>query len=73
MNRNLNQKETDSQNKAILSYLKSGKRLTQLLAFELFGYMRLPSRIHDLKRAGIDIKDHYIRLANDKRVKEYWI
>lgn len=73
MNDNLNKKDTDSQNKAILSYLRSGKRLTQLLALELFGCMRLPSRIHDIKKAGIEVKDQFIVLTSGKRVKEYWI
>lgn len=72
-NINLNKGSTDSQNRAILAYLRSGKRLTQILALELFGCMRLPSRIHDLKKAGIAIKDQYIKLVNNKRVKEYWI
>ncbi len=72
-NYNPNKPTTDSQNRAILAYLKSGKRLTQLLALDLFGCMRLPSRIHDLKKAGIVIKDQFITLANNKRVKEYWI
>lgn len=73
MNNNLNKKDTDSQNRAILAYLKSGKRLTQLMALDLFGCMRLPSRIHDIKKAGIDIKDQFIVLTSGKRVKEYWI
>lgn len=72
-NTNLNKGSTDSQNRAILAYLRSGKRLTQILALELFGCMRLPSRIHDLKKAGITIKDQYIKLINNKRVKEYWL
>ena len=73
MNENLNKKDADSQNKAILSYLKGGNKLTSLLALELFGCMRLPSRIHDLKKAGIEIKDRFITLTSGKRVKEYWI
>lgn len=72
-NYNPNQPTTESQNRAILGYLRSGKRLTQLIALDLFGCMRLPSRIHDLKKAGIVIKDQFIKLANDKRVKEYWL
>ena len=72
-NINLNKGSTDSQNRAILAYLRSGKRLTQILALELFGCMRLPSRIYDLKKAGIAIKDQYIKLVNNKRVKEYWL
>lgn len=70
-NYNPNPVSTESQTRAILAYLRSGKRLTQLVALELFGCMRLPSRIHDLKKAGISIKDQFITLANNKRVKEY--
>lgn len=73
MNNNLNQKDRIAQNKAILSYLRGGNKLTQLLALEMFGCMRLPSRIHDLKKAGIEIKDRFITLTSGKRVKEYWI
>ena len=72
-NYNPNPVSTESQTRAILAYLRSGKRLTQLAALELFGCMRLPSRIHDLKKAGISIKDQFITLANNKRVKEYWL
>ena len=72
-NINLNKGSTESQNRAILAYLSSGKRITQLTALKLFGCMRLPSRIHDLLKAGIVIKDQYIKLINKKRVKEYWL
>ena len=72
-NINLNKGSTESQNRAILAYLSSGKRITQLTALKLFGCMRLPSRIHDLRKAGIVIKDQYIKLINKKRVKEYWL
>ena len=72
-NYNPNPVSTESQTRAILAYLRSGKRLTQLAALELFGCMRLPSRIHDLKKAGISIKDQFIKLASNKRVKEYWL
>lgn len=72
-NYNPNVLTTESQNRAILAYLKSGKRITQLAALELFGCMRLPSRIHDIKKAGVAIKDQFITLANNKRVKEYWL
>lgn len=72
-NYNPNVLTTESQNRAILAYLKSGKRITQLAALELFGCMRLPSRIHDIKKAGVAIKDQFITLANNKRVKKYWL
>lgn len=72
-NNNPNKQATESQNRAILAYMRSGKRITQLAATDLFGCMRLPSRIHDLKKAGVVIKDQFIKLANNKRVKEYWL
>lgn len=67
-NYNPNKPTTDSQNRAILA-----KRITQLLATDLFGCMRLPSRIHDLKKAGIAIQSQFIKLTSNKRVKEYWL
>ena len=72
-NYNPNPVSTESQNRAILAYMRSGKRITQLVATELFGCMRLPSRIYDIKKAGVTIKDQFITLANNKRVKEYWL
>lgn len=72
-NYNPNVLTTESQNRAILAYLKSGKRITQLLAIDLFGCMRLPSRIHDLKKAGVAIQSQFIKLTSNKRVKEYWL
>ena len=67
-NYNPNKTSTDTQTRAILAYLKTGQRLTGLKALQLFGCMRLPSRIHDLT-----VKNRFITLANNKRVKEYWI
>lgn len=72
-NYNPNKMATESQNRAILAYMRSGKRITQLVATELFGCMRLPSRIYDIKKAGIIVKDLFIKLASNKRVKEYWL
>lgn len=72
-NYNPNQPTTDSQNRAILAYMRSGKRITQLLATDLFGCMRLPSRIYDLKKAGVTIKSQFIKLTSNKRVNEYWL
>lgn len=72
-NCNPNKMATESQNRAILAYMRSGKRITQLVATELFGCMRLPSRIYDIKKAGIIVKDQFIKLASNKRVKEYWL
>ncbi len=72
-NDNPNQPTTLSQTRAILSYLKSGHRLTQLQAIDMFGCMRLPSRIHDIEKLGIVVNRQFIKLLSGKRVKEYWI
>ena len=69
-NINPNKNTTDSQKRAILAYLKRGHRITQLQATEMFGCMRLPSRIHEIKKAGVVVKDQFIKLVNGKRVKE---
>ena len=41
-----------SQNKRILDYLKSGKKLNPLQALEKFGCFRLSARILDLRQQG---------------------
>ena len=41
-----------SQNKRILDYLKSGKKLTPITALEKFGCFRLSARILDLRQQG---------------------
>jgi hypothetical protein len=41
-----------SQGMRILAYLQSGRTLTALEALDLFGTIRLPSRIHALRRLG---------------------
>lgn len=73
MNDNLNTKSTASQNVMILQYLQAGNAITALEALEMFGCMRLPSRIHDLKTRGINIISKTIRLANGKHVSQYSI
>ena len=42
--------KTPSQEKAILAHLKSGKTLTPLQAYILFGCLRLGARIYDLRK-----------------------
>ena len=62
-----------TQNKAILAHLRRGKRITGLEALRLFGCIHLPRRILDLKEAGHRINSRTIKLANGKRVSEYWM
>lgn len=63
---------TTSQNKEIKKHLLSGKRLTALEALDLFGCLRLGSRIYDLREKGLPIEKEMIKV-NGKRVAEYYI
>ena len=71
MNINENPASSASQNEQIKEYLEQGNTLTALEALELFGCMRLPSRIHDLKRRGMYIIREMIITASGKRVAQY--
>ncbi|WP_041834633.1 helix-turn-helix domain-containing protein [Actinobacillus succinogenes] len=72
---NLNANETSSktQCKMILTALRNGERLTQLLAYERFGCTRLGARIYDLKQQGHDIQRRMVTVARGKRVAEYFM
>ena len=61
-----------SQNKEIKAYLNQGYRLTSLEAFNLFGCMRLASRINDLKKQGMKIGSRTITALNGKRYSQYY-
>lgn len=71
MNFNENMASSASQNERIREYLENGNKLTALEALELFGCMRLPSRIHDLKMRGLNIIREMITTASGKRVAQY--
>lgn len=73
MNNNENLQSSESQNSKIKAYLLAGNKLTALEALNLFGCMRLPSRIHDLKRQGVEISSDRIVTASGKRVAQYSI
>jgi hypothetical protein len=65
--------ETQSQNKMILAYMMRGKRITALEALNLFGCLRLASRINDLRNKGFIIQKQMIKTESDKYVMQYWI
>jgi hypothetical protein len=48
-------KKERSQNARILDHLMSGRTLNQLEAIELFGCIRLPARITELRQQGFGI------------------
>lgn len=57
MNINPNTKSSESQCAMIKDWLESGKAIDGMIALNLFGCFRLPSRIHDLKERGMRITD----------------
>lgn len=71
MNENLNESESQSQNRLILRHLQMGGTITGIEALNLYGCFRLPSRICDLRKMGIGIKSKFVVLPSGKRVKEY--
>lgn len=71
MNINPNEKSSESQCAMIKDWLESGKAIDGMVALNLFGCFRLPSRIHDLKERGMKITDRWKVTKTGKRVKEY--
>lgn len=63
---------TNSQNKAILAHLRKGNSITFFDAVRDFGVMHLPRRILDLKEAGHNIADVWVK-RDGKRFKRYWL
>ena len=61
-----------SQNDKIKKHLNLGNKITALDAFNLFGCMRLASRINDLKNQGMGIESKTIVADNGKRYSQYY-
>ena len=71
-NINENAQSSASQCNMIATYLKKGFSITSLEALNLFGCMRLASRICDLRERGYNIGKKNVTLPNGKRVCEYF-
>lgn len=71
MNINHNSKSSASQNARIKSWLLQGHTLTSLEALNLFGCMRLASRIHDLRESGLNIHKERVQVPSGKYVTRY--
>ena len=67
----VNEESTASQNNRILAHLKKGLTITSLEALQMFGCMRLASRISDLRKRGENIVVDRVKLANGKSVAQY--
>jgi hypothetical protein len=57
----------------VLSHLQSGKPITALEALNLYGIFRLASRIHDLKKCGVEIQSREIETDNGKKISQYFL
>lgn len=64
---------SESQNKRIAEWLNTGHAITSLEALNLFGCMRLASRICDLRDQGLDIRTEKIKTNSGKWVTRYYI
>ena len=58
---------TQSQNKQVLNWLKSGQSLTSFQAFSYWGIQRLSARIQDLEKLG-----HVIDAPLDFEGSRHW-
>ena len=61
----------NSQNQQIKAHLESGQSITGYEALELYGCIRLASRIYDIKSSGYAINKDMIELPNGKYVASY--
>lgn len=65
---------SQSQNTAIIEFLKTGKSLTGLAALSLCGTMKLATRISELKDEGWDILSKMMKdKRTSKRYMRYWL
>ena len=73
MNYNENKQSSASQCAKIRAWLLGGNTLTSLEALNLFGCMRLASRIHDLRERGMAIKKGRVTTPTGKSITQYSI
>lgn len=73
MNIKENHQSSATQCAQISDWLVKGNRLTSLDALNLFGCMRLASRIHDLRERGYNIETERIQVPSGKYVTQYYI
>jgi len=73
MNNNENRRSSASQTDRILEYLLAGNSITSLEAINLFGCIRLASRISDIKARGYLVYSEFITTPTEKKVKRYYL
>ena len=62
---------TESQKKSILDWLSEGNTITALQALDMFGCLRLASRINDLKNEGFPIAKEMIEVNGKEDIDFY--
>ena len=67
----VNEESAATQCNRILAHLKKGLTITSLEALQMFGCMRLASRISDLRKRGENIVVDRVKTANGKSVAQY--
>lgn len=70
-NVNLNSESARSQCDRIAQYMEAGYSLTSLEALQMFGCMRLASRICDLRDRGYEINTCRVKTPSGKYITEY--
>ncbi|MFW2178509.1 MULTISPECIES: helix-turn-helix domain-containing protein [unclassified Moraxella] len=65
--------DTTTHKRQLLAHLMTGKKLTTITALEHYQCFACSQRLGDLRRNGVPIQSQFIKLANGKRVKEYWL
>lgn len=73
LNLNENAATSASHCEKILKALRRGEKLTPLDILKRFECFRASARIHDLRNDGHLIKTVIIKLANGKRVAQYYL
>lgn len=67
----INEESNATQCNRILDHMKKGMTITSLEALQMFGCMRLASRISDLRKRGENIVVDRVKTANGKSVAQY--
>jgi hypothetical protein len=67
----INEESAATQCNRILAHMQKGLSITSLEALQMYGCMRLASRIHDLRERGENIIVERINLPNGKTVAQY--
>lgn len=68
----------ESQERQLRLYMEAGNTITGLEALTMFGCMRLPARVADMKKNGVPVHDDWEYELDEngkvvKKWKKYWI